>query len=59
LREKIVAEVNMGYSKLSEAIIDYAIESLSAQYPSLIKDFLGSRSMLKLAGYLYGRGVEA
>jgi hypothetical protein len=51
LGEKIVAEVNIGYSKLSEAIIDYAIESLSAQYPSLIKDFLGSKSMLKLTEY--------
>ena len=55
LREKIIAKVNVEYSKLSEVIVDYIIRSLSSRYPSLIKDFLENSSTLKLAEYLYRR----
>jgi site-specific recombinase XerD len=55
LREKIVAEVNAEYSKLSEAVVDYVIGCFSQWCPTSAKTFLASRSMLKLAEYLYRR----
>jgi integrase len=55
LEKPVAAYINAQPTKLTEAIVDYVVVSLSTKYPSLIKAFLENGATLKLAEYLYRR----